>query len=335
MVNLFRKRGKNPLDKSNMGMTDEKRERISLIHDMLSTSVNYQDSNEYAKRVTPENIQSLRPGQVFVFGSNIQGAHGGGAAALALRFGAIDGQAEGMQGDSYAIVSMEGLEVMREQVERFIQYAKEHPERTFLVTAVGCGIAGFEPKDVAPLFAETVDMENVFLPKSFWNELKRKPEEIVKEVREYVQSRWTLGRTHGVSHWDRVYENGRKLLTPEVNPLVVGLFAYLHDSCRKDDGGDFYHGQRAAEWIETLRGSLLKALTEEEFSLLKEACRLHTVELKTGNPTIDACFDADRLDLWRVGVIPSPDRLATEKGREIARNTNYEPLMHKAIWWDD
>ena len=150
---------------------------------------------------------------------------------------------------------------------------------------------------------------------------------IVKEVRDYVKSRWTLGRTHGVSHWDRVYENGQKLLTPEVNPLVVALFAYLHDSCRKNDGEDLYHGQRAAEWIETLRDSYLKDLTDEEFSLLKEACRLHTVKHKTGNPTIDACFDADRLDLWRVGITPDPKRLATEKGKEIARSTNYKPLI--------
>ena len=156
--------------------------------------------------------------------------------------------------------------------------------------------------------------------------------EIIEKVREYVQFRWTLGRTHGVSHWNRVYENGQKLLTPEVNPLVVGLFAYLHDSCREDDGSDFFHGQRAAEWIETLRDNYLKTLTDEEFLLLQEACRLHTVKLKTGNPTIDACFDADRLDLWRVGVTPDPNRLATEKGKEIARNTDYEPLIYKAIW---
>lgn len=157
-------------------------------------------------------------------------------------------------------------------------------------------------------------------------------EEIIKEVRKYVQSRWTLGRTHGVSHWDRVYENGQKLLTPEVNPLVVGLFAYLHDSCREDDGEDDFHGQRAAEWIETLRGSYLQTLTDEEIMLLQEACRLHTEKLRTGDPTIDACFDADRLDLWRVGVTPDPNRLATEKGKEIARNTDYEPLIYKAIW---
>ena len=81
------------------------------------------------------------------------------------------GQAEGMQGDSYAINSMDGLEVMREQVERFVHYAKEHPERTFLVTAIGCGIAGYSPRQVAPLFTKAVDVENIWLPKVFWDEL--------------------------------------------------------------------------------------------------------------------------------------------------------------------
>jgi uncharacterized protein len=152
-------------------------------------------------------------------------------------------------------------------------------------------------------------------------------EKIVEEIRRYVHAQWTLGALHGVRHWDRVYENGQKLLTSDVNPLVVGLFAYLHDSCRMDDGEDLYHGERAALWIGTLRNTYLKDFSDEEIELLQEACRLHTTEHQTGNPTIDACFDSDRLDLWRVGIIPDPARLATEKGREIARNTDYKALM--------
>ena len=151
--------------------------------------------------------------------------------------------------------------------------------------------------------------------------------QIVEDIRRYVHAQWTLGALHGIRHWDRVYENGQKLLTPDTNPLVIGLFAYLHDSCRIDDGEDLYHGKRAADWIETLRGTYLKDVSNEEIELLQEACRLHTTELKTGNPTIDACFDSDRLDLWRVGIIPDPARLATEKGKEIARNTDYKSLM--------
>ena len=154
-------------------------------------------------------------------------------------------------------------------------------------------------------------------------------QKIIVKIREHVHSQWMLGTLHGISHWDRVYENGQRLLTPDVNPLVVGLFAYLHDSCRMDDGMDLYHGERAAVWIDTLRNTFLKDVSDEEIELLKEACRLHTIEHKTGNPTIDACFDSDRLDLWRVGIIPDPDRLATEKGKEIARNTDYQTLINQ------
>ena len=152
-------------------------------------------------------------------------------------------------------------------------------------------------------------------------------DKLVKDIRNYAHLRWTLGSLHGISHWDRVYRNAQLLITPEVNPLVVALFAYLHDSCRLDDGADLEHGPRAAEWLETIRDTYLKPLSDEEFFLLQEACRLHTTMHKTGNPTIDACFDADRLDLWRIGVTPDPERLATEKGKEIAQNTDYEPLV--------
>ena len=145
-------------------------------------------------------------------------------------------------------------------------------------------------------------------------------EDIVHQTREYVLKHVRASGFHGIDHWDRVYQNGQKLITPEVNSLVVGLFAYLHDSCRYDDGEDLEHGPRAAEYIDTLRDNLLKDVSDEEIRLLKEACRLHTVSDCTGNPTIDACFDADRLDLDRVGIIPDPARMATDKGKEIAKN---------------
>ena len=121
-----------------------------------------------------------------------------------------------------------------------------------------------------------------------------------------------------------ILTNGQRLLDSDVNPLVVALFAYLHDSCRLNDAEDINHGKRAAEWIEELRETYLKDIPAEDIELLKKACRLHTTVHKTGNPTIDACFDADRLDLWRVDIIPDPERLATEKGKQIARSTDYE-----------
>ena len=111
-------------------------------------------------------ITELDEGEVFVFGSNGFGAHNGGAAAMAVaKFGAIYGQAEGLQGQSYAINTMDGFEVMAEQVERFIEFAKKHPELKFLVTEIGCGIAEYTPEEVAPLFKDVP--ENVVLPNTF------------------------------------------------------------------------------------------------------------------------------------------------------------------------
>lgn len=120
-------------------------------------------------RVTPEYISTLQPNEVFVFGSNVRGMHYGGAAAFAVgRFGAIMGQGEGLQGQSYAIPTMEGMENMQAAVDRFIAFAKEHTELTFLVTPIGCGIAGYTPAEVAPLFAAAKTLDNVHLPDSFW-----------------------------------------------------------------------------------------------------------------------------------------------------------------------
>ncbi|MBC8600704.1 hypothetical protein H8784_03105 [Parabacteroides acidifaciens] len=123
------------------------------------------------KRITNSRIQELNPGEIFVFGSNLEGAHGGGAALLAFRkWGAIWGQGAGLQGQTYGIPTMHGgVEEIRPYVDEFIRFAKEHPELTFLVTEIGCGIAGFRPEEIAPLFRDAVPVENIHLPERFWN----------------------------------------------------------------------------------------------------------------------------------------------------------------------
>ena len=121
------------------------------------------------RRVTPGRITSLKPGQIFVFGSNVHGMHAGGAAAAAVsHFGAVWGQGEGLQGSSYAIPTMEGMENMCEAVRRFTQFAATHPQLHFLVTPIGCGIAGYSAHQVAPLFADCTTLPNVSLPHPFW-----------------------------------------------------------------------------------------------------------------------------------------------------------------------
>ncbi|MHA6513488.1 A1S_2505 family phage non-structural protein [Tessaracoccus sp. Z1128] len=120
--------------------------------------------------ISSARISTLAPDEVFVFGSNSNGAHGGGAARFAMdRFGAVWGQGHGMQGRSFAVDSMSGLTVLADEVARFLQYALAHPERVFLVTEIGCGIAGYTPAQVAPLFADAP--ANVALPASFLERL--------------------------------------------------------------------------------------------------------------------------------------------------------------------
>ena len=118
------------------------------------------------KRTTPEFITELQPNEIFVFGSNLRGMHGGGAAYVAYRkFGAIMGQGVGLQGQSYGIPTMQGgVETIRPYVDEFIAFAKQHPELTFLVTRIGCGIAGFTDHEISPLFKKAHEMKNVVLP---------------------------------------------------------------------------------------------------------------------------------------------------------------------------
>ena len=123
----------------------------------------------YNREFTPDRITVLKVNEIFVFGSNLAGAHGGGAARLAWqRFGAVWGQGVGLQGQSYAIPTMQGgVETIKPYVDDFIEFARQHPELRFLVTRIGCGIAGFKPEEIAPLFAEALEMKNVILPEGF------------------------------------------------------------------------------------------------------------------------------------------------------------------------
>lgn len=133
-------------------------------------------------RITPSTINSLQPGEIFVFGSNVQGHHMGGAAYVARqKFGAVDGIGEGLQGQSYAIPTMEGLESLTEAVKRFKSFAYSHEDMRFFVTPIGCGIAGYTPKEIAPLFLKIAEYENVYLPLDFWKVLMdkiREPENL-------------------------------------------------------------------------------------------------------------------------------------------------------------
>ena len=129
----------------------------------------------YNREFTPAWIKELKENEVFVFGSNLGGFHGGGAARVAMEsFGAVWGQGVGLQGQSYAIPTMHGgVDVIKPYVDEFIAFAREHRELKFLVTPIGCGIAGFTVEEIAPLFADAIDDENIILPEAFVKEINR------------------------------------------------------------------------------------------------------------------------------------------------------------------
>ena len=120
-------------------------------------------------RIAPSYISKLAPNEIFVFGSNLEGMHGGGAALTAYKkFGAVWGQGVGLQGQSYAIPTMQGgVETIKPYVDEFIDFARKHSDLRFLVTPIGCGIAGFKPSQIAPLFKEAKNIFNIYLPKEF------------------------------------------------------------------------------------------------------------------------------------------------------------------------
>lgn len=130
------------------------------------------------QRTSHHNITSLKENEIFVFGANDSGRHGKGAAKTAMRWGAKYGQSEGLMGNTYgistvnaSITSKKPLRSIHDSVNEFVDFADNHPDLTFLVTEIGCGLAGYTVQDIAPLFREAVKVENIHLPKSFWKHL--------------------------------------------------------------------------------------------------------------------------------------------------------------------
>jgi hypothetical protein len=130
-------------------------------------------------RTTPDEIKKLEQEHIFVFGSNLSGRHGKGAAKTALGWGAKWGQGSGLQGRTYGIPTKDAsirrtltIIEIKPFVDEFIEFAKNNTDLTFLVTEIGCGLAGHKQKDIAPLFMNAVDVDNIHLPEKFWHKLK-------------------------------------------------------------------------------------------------------------------------------------------------------------------
>ena len=131
-------------------------------------------------RITPDNITRLEANQIFVFGSNESGKHGRGAAKQALGWGAKWGQASGLQGRTYGIPTKDksirrvlSIIEIKPYVDEFIAFAKANQQYIFLVTEIGCGLSNYKPKDIAPLFADAIDVKNIYLPARFLHKLKK------------------------------------------------------------------------------------------------------------------------------------------------------------------
>ena len=180
---------------------------------------------------TPDFIDYLQPDDIFVFGSNLAGSHIGGAARIARKkFGAIPGVGVGLQGRSYAIPTMQGgVETIKPYVDQFVQLARMLPSKRFLVTRIGCGIAGFTDADIAPLFAEALRLPNVLLPQEFVQvlcagigdtfealvlKLDKERQEIVREMESVKPDSERFGTAASLS------DNFRKLQMPESVSLI-------------------------------------------------------------------------------------------------------------------
>lgn len=129
-------------------------------------------------RTTNDNITHLLENEIFVFGSNESGRHRKGAARTAMKWGAKFGQSDGLQGRTYGIPTVNAsisksltIPKIKTYVDRFIDFAIENPQLTFLVTEIGCGLAGLSYKDIAPLFDNAINIQNIHLPNRFWKKL--------------------------------------------------------------------------------------------------------------------------------------------------------------------
>ncbi len=141
---------------------------------------------------------------------------------------------------------------------------------------------------------------------------------------------------HGESHWQRVAATGLALLpeTPEADPALVFLFALFHDSMRFNDNHDSLHGLRGAELAKQLRGETFD-LEDAEMGLLGFACEEHTNGGVSSNPTVGVCWDADRLNLWRVGIRPDPRWLSTEAASSGERIVWARGLQQEHFAWEE
>lgn len=151
-----------------------------LVNDSELTEITGKVRYMINTRITPENITALAENEIFIFGSNLSGIHGAGAAKMALQWGAVWGQYNGLQGQTYAIPTKSAnitrtltIAEIKPYVGEFIEFAKTNPDKIFLTIEIGCGLAGLTPDEVASLFLEASNVQNIHLPLRFWDVLNK------------------------------------------------------------------------------------------------------------------------------------------------------------------
>ena len=195
------------------GTEDYEEQPTKVVWTKSSSLVTDDHAEEYkelkSKRITPSFITSLEENEVFVFGSDSAGIHDGGASECALEnFSAIMGQAYGPQGRSYAIPT-DGPELQEIAVSilGFISYAKNHPEQLFLVTAIGCGTAGYSVREIAPMFLDAVSVTNICLPAEFWKCINENSQEYI--IKDFQKAWQTFNASYIIKHLhpDFIYDS--------------------------------------------------------------------------------------------------------------------------------
>ncbi len=154
----------------------------------------------------------------------------------------------------------------------------------------------------------------------------------LQRLEEVITSQFACGvdSVHGPSHWRRVLQNGIWIARRSgADPMVVTLFAWFHDSKRVNDMSDPGHGRRGAEFAKLLRGEYFQ-LPDDAFELLVEACTWHTDRDFSDDPTVGTCWDADRMDLGRVGITPSARFMSTDFGRAAAEAGSFSSLLEES-----
>ena len=212
----------------------------------------------YNRQYTPERITKLKENEIFVFGSNLAGSHGGGAARQAYEhFGAIWGQGVGLQGQSYGIPTMHGgVETIKPYVDEFIKFAKEQKELIFYVTQIGCGIAGFRVAEIAPLFKNAMQIENIILPEKFVD--------ILTSGDKYNLERFVQAQNYMYKQALEEIEDGYKqshwiwYIFPQMRGLGHSYYAHLYGIINIEEAQEYLQDKILGERLREITNALLE-----------------------------------------------------------------------------